>query len=158
MFQKEMAERVVSEPGSKTYGVISVLVQAFYAGTYCFTVDRSAFSPPPRVQSAVIRLQRKADLQLGCDQKLFKRVVKQAFSQRRKMLRNTMKAFVKGNEMLGEDFFMQRPERLSVADFVQLTNRIKEVMNSLKSDDWLVFDLIRYDLQTILERSRILPL
>ncbi|MEO1514537.1 MAG: 16S rRNA (adenine(1518)-N(6)/adenine(1519)-N(6))-dimethyltransferase RsmA [Bacteroidota bacterium] len=129
MFQKEMAERVVAAPGSKIYGVISILVQAYYEGEYCFTVDRTAFDPPPKVQSAVIHLRRKAEQDLGCDHKLFRRVVKQAFSQRRKMLRNTMKGFVKGHSMLTEDFFMQRPERLSVEDFIELTNRLQEAIH-----------------------------
>lgn len=122
MFQKEMAERVVAKPGGKDYGVISVLAQAYYEPTYLFTVKRGQFTPPPRVTSAVIRLTRKKDLALGCDPKLFKRIVKQTFGQRRKMLRNTMKSFLKNSPLLKEDFFMQRPERLSVSDFVQLTN------------------------------------
>ena len=121
MFQKEVAERVVAPPGSKTYGVISVLVQAFYDGEYLFTVDRSNFDPPPKVQSGVIRMVRKENQDLNCDPKLFRRVVKQAFSQRRKMLRNTMKVFLKGNDILEKEFFKQRPERLSIEDFIQLT-------------------------------------
>ena len=127
MFQKEVAERIVSKPGSKVYGVISVLAQAFYEGKYLFTVDRMNFDPPPKVQSGVIRLTRKENLDLGCDGKLFKRVVKQAFSQRRKMLRNTMKSFLGKDdpdaiELLQKEFFQQRPERLTVEDYVQLTN------------------------------------
>ena len=125
MFQKEVAERVVAPPGSKVYGVTSVLVQAFYTGQYLFTVDKKKFNPPPKVQSGVIRLQRKPSLDLGCDQKLFKRVVKQAFSQRRKMLRNTMKAFIKGDAVLNESFFDQRPEQLSLEDYIQLTQTIE---------------------------------
>lgn len=124
MFQKEVAERVVAPPGNKTYGVISVLVQAYYDGEYLFTVSKGNFSPPPKVQSAVIRLSRKEDQELGCDAKLFRQVVKSAFSQRRKMLRNTMKSFIKESEILKDVFFEQRPERLSVEDFVQLTNLI----------------------------------
>ncbi len=126
MFQKEVAERVIAPPGSKTYGVISVLVQAYYDGEYLFEVDKSAFSPPPKVQSAVIRLLRKEEEELACDPSLFRQVVKQAFSQRRKMLRNTMKAYIKGDELLLRPFFEQRPERLSVQDFVQLTNWVQE--------------------------------
>jgi len=126
MFQKEVAQRVVSKPGSKVYGVISVLIQAYYDGEYIFDVDRSNFSPPPKVQSAVIRLTRKEDQNLGCEYSLFRRVVKQAFSQRRKMLRNTMKAFISGDPLLNNDFFKQRPEKLSVEDFVQLTLWVKE--------------------------------
>lgn len=126
MFQKEVAERIVAGPGSKTYGVISVLIQAYYEGEYLFTVSKGNFSPPPKVQSAVIRLLRKPQQELGCDEELFRRVVKQAFSQRRKMLRNTMKTFIKGDPLLDGAFFRQRPERLSLEDFVQLTNWIEE--------------------------------
>lgn len=126
MFQLEMAERVVSPPGSKTYGVISVLIQAYYEGKVLFRVKPGSFNPPPRVESAVIQLVRKENQDLGCDAKLFKRVVKQSFSQRRKMLRNTMKAFIKGDELLQDDFFRERPEQLSLADFVKLTNWIEE--------------------------------
>lgn len=129
MFQKEMAERVVASPGTKNYGVISVLMQAYYEGEYLFTVGREEFAPPPKVTSAVIRLSRRGNQSLDCDTKLFKQVVKQAFSQRRKMLRNTMKTYLKGHELLQDDFFQQRPERLSVADFVQLTNWISKVDN-----------------------------
>lgn len=124
MFQHEMAARVVAEPGSKTYGVISVLTQAYYDGEYLFLVDRSSFSPPPKVQSAVIRLTRKKELNLRCDDLLFRRVVKQAFSQRRKMLRNTLKPLVKDPEVLKDPFFMKRPEVLSVEDFISLTEMI----------------------------------
>lgn len=124
MFQREVAMRVVAGPGNKDYGIISVLVQAFYDGEYLFTVDKSSFNPPPQVQSGVIRLTRKVSQDLGCDEILFKKVVKQAFSQRRKMLRNTMKSLINDPEILAEPFFEQRPERLSVADFVGLTNRI----------------------------------
>lgn len=128
MFQKEVAQRVVSKPGSKVYGVISVLIQAYYEGEYLFDVDRSNFAPPPKVQSAVIRLTRKANQDLGCEYKLFRKVVKLAFSQRRKMLRNTMKSLIGGDELLETEFFNQRPERLSIEDFVQLTLWVKERM------------------------------
>lgn len=126
MFQLEVAERIISGPGSKVYGVISVLVQAYYEGEMCIEVDKRNFTPPPKVQSGVIRLTRKDQTDLGCDEKLFRRVVKQAFSQRRKMLRNTMKSIVTDPELLTDDFFNQRPEQLSVADFVQLTRWIEE--------------------------------
>ncbi len=126
MFQKEMAERVVAQPGSKTYGVISVLVQAYYTGEYLFDVTPDNFAPPPRVQSAVIRLLRIENRELGCSYKAFRRVVKQTFGQRRKMLRNTMKSFLKDKPILNEPFFKQRPEQLSVEDFVWLTNLIEE--------------------------------
>lgn len=126
MFQKEVAERIIAAPGSKSYGVISVLVQAHYEGEYLFTVDNTNFNPPPKVQSAVIRLRRKEQVELNYDEKLFTRVVKQAFSQRRKMLRNTMKSFIKGDEMLQEPFFQQRPEQLSLEDFIEMTNKISK--------------------------------
>ncbi len=129
MFQHEVAERVVAPPGSKAYGVISVLVQAWYEGEYLFKVDKSAFQPPPKVQSGVIRLRRRPRTDLGCDEKLFRRIVKQTFGQRRKMLRNTLKSFVADHPMLQEDFFQQRPERLSVADFLQLTQRIEAIIH-----------------------------
>ena len=126
MFQKEVAERVVAEPGSKTYGVISVLIQAYYRGEYLFGVGRKKFNPPPKVESAVIRLTRLARPNLDCDEKLFRSIVKIAFGQRRKMLRNTMKGFLKGDPLLKDPFFEQRPERLSVGDFVELTKTIEK--------------------------------
>jgi len=126
MFQKEVAERIVAGPGSKTYGVISILVQAWYKGEYLFSVDKSCFNPPPKVQSGVIRLMRKEQEVLGCDVHLFRKIVKQTFGQRRKMLRNTLKAFVSNSEVLKDDFFNKRPERLSVEDFIELTNFIKK--------------------------------
>lgn len=124
MFQKEVADRVISKEGSKVYGVISLLVQAFYEGELLFNVDKSCFTPPPKVQSAVIRLKRKANTDLGCDERLFKTVVKTAFNQRRKMLRNTMKALIEDPSVLADKFFDKRPEQLSLADFVQLTNQV----------------------------------
>lgn len=124
MFQKEMAKRIIAPPGKKDYGVISVLTQAFYDGEYLFSVGYHHFAPPPKVQSGVIRLRRKEG-GLGCDEKKFRIVVKQAFSQRRKMLRNTLKPFFSEKpEILEEDFFKQRPEVLSVEEFVELTNRV----------------------------------
>jgi len=133
MFQKEVAERIVAKPGSKVYGVISVLIQAFYNGKYLFTVDRMNFDPPPKVQSGVIQMTRKENLELGCDYKMFRRVVKQAFGQRRKMLRNTMKLFFKEKEEAGKELFENklftlRPEKLSVEDFVRLTLLIEEAL------------------------------
>ncbi|MEQ8705345.1 MAG: 16S rRNA (adenine(1518)-N(6)/adenine(1519)-N(6))-dimethyltransferase RsmA [Phaeodactylibacter sp.] len=126
MFQKEVAERVVAGPGSKTYGVISVLIQAYYDGEYLFSVDKGKFSPPPKVQSAVIRLTRKTNKELGCDERTFRVVVKQAFSQRRKMLRNTMKSLLKGSPLLEEPLFSERPEQLSLAEFVQLSRWVED--------------------------------
>jgi len=126
MFQKEVAERVVAKEGNKTYGVISVLIQAYYDGAYLFGVSKGNFTPPPKVQSAVIRLTRKENPNLACDEKLFKRVVKQAFSQRRKMLRNTMKMFVNDSDLMKDELFQKRPEKLSVEAFVDLTNWVAE--------------------------------
>lgn len=125
MFQREMADRIIAPPGSKTYGIISVLTQAYYTGQRLFTVDKSSFQPPPKVQSAVIRLLRKPDGELGCPDALFRQVVKQTFGQRRKMLRNTLRGLVGPEQgMLEEPFFQQRPEQLALADFVRITNRI----------------------------------
>ena len=130
MFQKELAERVIAGPGSKVYGVISLLVQAYYNGEYLFTVQPGSFSPPPKVKSGVIRLERKDNGELGCDDKLFRIVVKTAFGQRRKMLRNTVKAMVPDESLLKDDFFNLRPEQLSLADFVELTNFVEQNQSS----------------------------
>ncbi len=124
MFQKEVADRIVAPHGSKTYGVISVLTQAHYDCEYLFTVNPESFNPPPRVMSAVIRLTRKEE-SIDCDESLFKSVVKISFGQRRKMLRNTMKQFIKDPEALKEDLFTKRPEQLSLEDFVSLTKQIE---------------------------------
>lgn len=121
MLQKEVAERIAARPGNRTYGITSVLLQAFYDIEYLFTVDRTAFTPPPKVQSAVIRLRRNTVQQLSCDERLFVRVVKTAFGQRRKTLRNSLKSLV-GDVPLPEHFVRQRPEQLSVAQFIELTN------------------------------------
>ena len=125
MFQKEVAERVVSKPGSKVYGVISVLIQAFYEGEYLFTVERGSFSPPPKVRSAVIRLRRiREELDDGMQYSDFRMVVKTAFNQRRKMLRNTLKPLFKNTpDILTEELFIQRPEQLSVDQFFYLTKK-----------------------------------
>ncbi|MGB0864379.1 MAG: 16S rRNA (adenine(1518)-N(6)/adenine(1519)-N(6))-dimethyltransferase RsmA [Saprospiraceae bacterium] len=129
MFQKEVAERVVAPPGNKTYGVIGVLVQAFYEGEVLFNVGRGAFNPPPKVESAVIRLVRKDLDTIDYSYKLFRQVVKTSFGQRRKMLRNTLKPFFQGDhvEILQEPFFKQRPERVSVEEFINLTKRISAI-------------------------------
>ena len=129
MFQKEVGERVVADPGSKIYGVTSVLIQAYYEGELLFDVSPGNFTPPPKVQSVVIRLTRKTNQDLGCDYKLFRRVVKTAFSQRRKMLRNTMKQIIPRESLLLNDaIFRQRPEQLSVADYVDLSNKIEKIL------------------------------
>lgn len=124
MFQKEVAERVVSPPGSKKYGIISVLLQAFYNAEYLFTVDEHVFTPPPKVKSGVIRLTRNDVTKLDCDEKLFKQVVKMGFNQRRKTLSNALKAMVPDPEIRKQDVFRKRAEQLSVEDFIQLTQLI----------------------------------
>lgn len=125
MFQKEMALRVVSPHGSKDYGIISVLTTAFYEGHYLFDVDKNSFNPPPNVMSGVISLQRNAITQLPCDEVLFIKVVKAAFNQRRKMLRNSLSGLISSKTVLENPFFMQRPEQLSVNHFIELTNMVK---------------------------------
>lgn len=125
MLQKEVAERLAAPPGSKTYGILSVLLQAWYNVEYLFTVGSEVFSPPPKVQSAVIRVTRNNCNDLGCDEKLFKQVVKATFNQRRKTIRNSLKAVAYNRETF-PDFPMLnlRPEQLSVAQFVELTNMV----------------------------------
>ena len=122
MIQKEVAERIAEGPGSKTYGILSVLLQAWYDIEYLFTVDEHVFNPPPKVKSGVIRLTRNAVTDLGVDERLFKNIVKLSFGQRRKMLRSSLKPIFGANPSLMEgDVFRQRPEQLSVDDFVALT-------------------------------------
>ena len=125
MFQKEVAERIAAKPKNKTYGITSVLLQAFYDIDYLFTVNENVFNPPPRVKSAVIRLTRNKVQQLDCNEKLFKQVVKAGFNQRRKTLRNSIKAFKLKPEFLNHKYLTQRAEELSVADFIALTNMIE---------------------------------
>ncbi len=127
MIQKEVAERIAEKPGSKTYGILSVLLQAWYDIEYLFTVEPGAFAPPPKVRSAVIRLSRNGRVQLGCDEKLFRTVVKTAFNQRRKTLRNALKPILKDRTALPEDISAMldlRAERLGVEDFILLTNSL----------------------------------
>lgn len=128
MFQKEVAVRIAEGPGSRDYGIMSVLLQAFYTIEYLFTVDEHVFIPPPKVKSGVIRLKRNEVKQLPCDEKLFKQVVKQAFSQRRKTLRNSLKPFLNDHP----DFFtkhdellQRRPETLSVQEFIYITQQFQ---------------------------------
>jgi 16S rRNA (adenine1518-N6/adenine1519-N6)-dimethyltransferase len=125
MLQKEVAERICAGPGSKTYGILSVLLQAYYKTEYLFTVPEHVFSPPPKVKSGVIRLTRNSTEYLDCDEKLFMRVVKACFNQRRKTLRNSVRAAF---ELKRDDYheFGLRPEQLSVSQFVQLTLWIGE--------------------------------
>ena len=125
MIQKEVAERIAEQPGSKTYGILSVLLQAWYDIEYLFTVGSGAFAPPPKVQSAVIRLRRNGRTELGCDEKLFKTVVKTAFNQRRKTLRNALKPLLSDGFDASDPVFDLRAERLGVEDFVALTRRLE---------------------------------
>lgn len=134
MIQKEVAERIAEKPGSKTYGILSVLLQAWYDIEYLFTVGSGAFAPPPKVQSAVIRLTRNRRTSLGCDENAFKNIVKTAFGQRRKTLRNSLKPIIAAKatkegwdtealtSFTSAPVFELRPERLSVEDFIGLTN------------------------------------
>lgn len=132
MIQKEVAERIASRPGNKTYGILSVLMQAFYTTDYLFTVHEHVFDPPPKVKSAVIRFTRNEVKRLDCDEKLFRTVVKTAFNQRRKTLRNSLKPLVeKENPMFVQEIFNKRPEQLDVQSFVDLTNMVE---NALKGN------------------------
>ena len=126
MFQKEVGERVASGPGNKKYGIISVLLQAYYNIEYLFTVDEHVFDPPPKVKSGVIRLRRNDEKKLECNEKFFKQVVKQAFGQRRKTLRNALKPLI-GKSGFNDTILELRAERLSVKDFVYLTNQLERI-------------------------------
>ena len=127
MIQKEVAERIASKPGKKAYGILSVLLQAYYNIEYLFTVDEHVFNPPPKVKSAVIRMTRNKRQELGCDEALFKNVVKTAFNQRRKQMRNSLMGIVgKENPILNNPIFTKRPEQLSVEEFISLTQKIDE--------------------------------
>ncbi len=128
MFQKEVALRICGTPGNKTYGILSVLTQAFYTAEYLFTVPPTVFNPPPKVDSGVLRLIRKSDCTLPCDEKLFFIVVKTAFGQRRKTLRNSLKTFQLDEETRALAIFSQRPEQLNVAEFVELTLMVSKTL------------------------------
>ncbi|MDR1592321.1 MAG: 16S rRNA (adenine(1518)-N(6)/adenine(1519)-N(6))-dimethyltransferase RsmA [Prevotellaceae bacterium] len=130
MLQKEVAERIAAPAGSKVYGITSVLLQTFYRIDYLFTVEAHAFEPPPKVRSAVVRLTRNQIQSLDCDQEQFVRVVKTAFNQRRKMLRNSLKP-ITADTPLPEPVFDRRPEQLSVAQFVELTKLIEKKLSIL---------------------------
>ncbi len=125
MFQKEVAQRICEKEGSKTYGILSVLTQAYYDAEYLFTVPPTVFNPPPKVDSGVLRLIRKEDYSLPVEQKLFFRVVKTAFQQRRKTLRNSLKSFNLSLQLKEDSIFGQRPEQLSVQQFLELTQKIQ---------------------------------
>ena len=125
MFQKEVAERICEPKGSKAYGILSVLTQAFYDTEYLFTVSENVFTPPPKVKSGVMRMKRKENYQLPCNEKLFFNVVKTAFNQRRKTLRNSLKGFNLSEELKADEFLNLRPEQVSVQEFIDLTLKIQ---------------------------------
>lgn len=124
MFQKEVAERICEKKGSKTYGILSVLVQAFYDAEYLFTVPEHVFNPPPKVKSGVLRLRRKENFHLPVDERLFFNVVKTAFNQRRKTLRNSLKSYNLSDNLKEDSIFDLRPEQLSTEQFIELTQKI----------------------------------
>ena len=141
MIQKEVAERIAAAPGNKSYGILSVLIQAWYSVEYLFTVHEHVFNPPPKVKSAVIRMSRNSTTSLGCDEQLFKRLVKTTFNQRRKTLRNNIRPLLgeldtqcakegfpipDHSTLLQDPIFNQRPEQLSVQQFIELTNRVSD--------------------------------
>lgn len=124
MFQKEVAERICSKKGSKVYGILSVLAQAFYDVEYLFTVDEHVFTPPPRVKSGVLRMIRKENYHLPCDEKLLFTVVKTSFNQRRKTMRNSLKSLNLSDSLREDSIFDLRPEQISVEQFIELTQKI----------------------------------
>ena len=126
MFQLEVAQRVCAPPGSKTYGILSVLIQAFYSAEFLFSLSPNHFNPPPKVNSGVIRLTKKSNINIGCDEELFFKIVKTSFQQRRKTLRNSLKSFNLPNNIKEGVIFEKRPEALSVDDFILLTNIIAD--------------------------------
>ena len=126
MFQKEVAVRIAEKPGTKSYGIMSVLMQAFYDIEYCFTVDEHVFNPPPKVKSGVIRCTRNERETFPCNEKLFIQVVKMSFNQRRKTIRNSIKQLIGGNDF-EHPFLALRPERLSVEDFIELTQEVEKI-------------------------------
>lgn len=139
MIQKEVAERIAAAPGSKTYGILSVLIQAWYSVEYLFTVNEHVFNPPPKVKSAVIRMTRNSTTDLGCNEQLFKKVVKTTFNQRRKMIRGSLKPLFGSKNPAQTStsgfwqcrFMEQRPEQLSIQEFVELTNMVEKELNIL---------------------------
>ena len=135
MIQREVALRIASQPGNKQYGILSVLIQAWYHVEYLFTVDENVFNPPPKVKSAVLRMTRNEVTDLGCDEQLFKRVVKTVFNQRRKMLRVSLRQLFDAAHPAPASFFEDqmmtlRPEQLSIPQFIELTNKVKKVLLS----------------------------
>ena len=137
MIQKEVAERIAAGPGSKTYGILSILIQAWYKVEYLFTVHEHVFNPPPKVKSAVIRMTRNETKELGCNERLFKLIVKTTFNQRRKTLRNSISSILeKGNPLSNDPVFNKRPEQLSVQEFIELTNRVETALKDKAGIDY----------------------
>lgn len=139
MIQREVALRMASEPGNKAYGILSVLIQAWYDVEYLFSVDEHVFNPPPKVKSAVIRMTRNGVTDLGCDERLFKRIVKAVFNQRRKMLRVSLRQIFSRTparpEFYTNEVMTKRPEQLSVAQFVELTNMVEAELAAVAEKD-----------------------
>lgn len=139
MIQKEVAERLAAVPGGKAYGVLSILIQAWYDVEYLFTVHENVFNPPPKVKSAVFCMRRNGRESLGCDERLFRQIVKTVFTMRRKMIRNGMKQILGGcegsREMLADRFFDKRPEQVSIEEFVNLTNRVSSLRQMRKPQE-----------------------
>lgn len=136
MIQKEVAERMAAPPGSKTYGILSILMQVWYDIEYLFTVNEQAFIPPPKVKSAVIKLTRNNRDELNCNEKLFKMVVKTSFNQRRKMLRNSIKSLLSEDSPLPDDpLLTKRPEQLSIEQFEQLTNLLEPLIRQTNEEE-----------------------
>ena len=138
MIQREVALRMAAQPGNKTYGILSVLIQAWYDVEYLFTVDENVFNPPPKVKSAVIRMTRNDVQNLGCDEVLFKRLVKTVFNQRRKMLRVSLRQMFQGAKpsdgFYEQEIMTKRPEQLSIAQFVELTNMVESELRTRIED------------------------
>lgn len=141
MLQKEVAERICARPGGRVRGILSVLLQAWYDCEYLFSVGPENFTPPPKVQSGVLRLTRNGRQSLGCDERLFKSVVKTAFGQRRKILRNSLSTLVPdreseaGRAFLADELMMLRPERLDVEDFIRLTRSLQEMRGNIPVEE-----------------------
>ncbi|WP_455084552.1 16S rRNA (adenine(1518)-N(6)/adenine(1519)-N(6))-dimethyltransferase RsmA [Prevotella pallens] len=134
MIQREVALRIAAQPGNKTYGILSVLIQAWYDVEYLFTVDEDVFNPPPKVKSAVIRMTRNNVSKLNCDEILFKRLVKMVFNQRRKMLRVSLRQMIPNKvheNFYEQDVMTKRPEQLTIAQFVELTNMVEAEMAAI---------------------------
>ena len=129
MIQKEVGERLAAKPGNKSYGILSILIQVWYDVEYLFTVNENVFSPPPKVKSAVVLMKRKGRTCMGCNEELFKKIVKGTFNQRRKKLRNSIQQIVgKESPIMNDAVLEKRPEQLSIEEFIELTNKVENVL------------------------------